>query len=67
MAQCFLKMENSFTVPAFPVEKVKDPTWRWRHLLLEGFAGYLSQIEQIDFEGMKLAVVKRDRNGFILC
>jgi sugar/nucleoside kinase (ribokinase family) len=50
-----------FTVPAFPVEKVIDPTGAG-DTFAGGFAGYLSQIDQIDFEGMKLAVV----NGTVM-
>ncbi len=50
-----------FTVPAFPVEKVKDPTGAG-DTFAGGFAGYLSQIDQIDFKGMKLAVV----NGTVM-
>ena len=50
-----------FTVPAFPVEKVKDPTGAG-DTFAGGFAGYLSQIDKIDFEGMKLAVV----NGTVM-
>jgi len=50
-----------FTIPAFPVEKVKDPTGAG-DTFAGGFAGYLSQIDKIDFEGMKLAVV----NGTVM-
>ena len=50
-----------FTVPAFPVKKVVDPTGAG-DTFAGGFAGYLSQIDQIDFEGMKLAVV----NGTVM-
>jgi sugar/nucleoside kinase (ribokinase family) len=34
-----------FTVPAFPVEKVKDPTGAGDSFA-GGFAGYLSQIDK---------------------
>ena len=50
-----------FTIPAFPVEKVKDPTGAG-DTFAGGFAGHLSQIDKIDFEGMKLAVV----NGTVM-
>ena len=50
-----------FTIPAFPVEKVKDPTGAG-DTFAGGFAGYLSQIDKIDFECMKLAVV----NGTVM-
>ena len=45
-----------FTIPAFPVEKVKDPTGAG-DTFAGGVAGYLSQIDKIDFESLKLAVV----------
>jgi sugar/nucleoside kinase (ribokinase family) len=45
-----------FTVPAFPVKKVIDPTGAG-DTFAGGFAGYLSQRDNIKFEVMKLAVV----------
>ena len=45
-----------FTVPAFPVETVIDPTGAG-DTFAGGFAGYLSQLDKINFEAMKLAVV----------
>ena len=45
-----------FTVPAFPVKKVIDPTGAG-DTFAGGFAGYLSQLDNINFEAMKLAVV----------
>ncbi len=45
-----------FTVPAFPVKKVIDPTGAG-DTFAGGFAGYLSQLDNINFEVMKLAVV----------
>lgn len=45
-----------FTVPAFPVKKVIDPTGAG-DTFAGGFAGYLSQLDKINFEAMKLAVV----------
>jgi sugar/nucleoside kinase (ribokinase family) len=45
-----------FTVPAFPVKKVVDPTGAG-DTFAGGFAGYLSQLDKINFEAMKLAVV----------
>jgi sugar/nucleoside kinase (ribokinase family) len=45
-----------FTVPAFPVKKVIDPTGAG-DTFAGGFAGYLSQRDNINFEVMKLAVV----------
>ena len=45
-----------FTVPAFPVKKVIDPTGAG-DTFVGGFAGYLSQLDKINFEAMKLAVV----------
>lgn len=45
-----------FTVPAFPVKKVIDPTGAG-DTFAGGFAGYLSQLDNINFEEMKLAVV----------
>lgn len=45
-----------FTVPAFPVKKVIDPTGAG-DAFAGGFAGYLSQLDKINFEAMKLAVV----------
>ena len=45
-----------FTVPAFPVKKVIDPTGAG-DTFAGGFAGYLSRLDKINFEAMKLAVV----------
>ena len=45
-----------FTVPAFPVKKVIDPTGAG-DTFAGGFAGYLSQLDKINFEAMRLAVV----------
>ena len=45
-----------FAVPAFPVKKVIDPTGAG-DTFAGGFAGYLSQLDKINFEAMKLAVV----------
>ena len=45
-----------FTVPAFPVKKVIDPTGAG-DTFAGGFAGYLSHLDKIKFEAMKLAVV----------
>ena len=45
-----------FTVPAFPVKQVIDPTGAG-DTFAGGFAGYLSQLDKINFEAMKLAVV----------
>jgi sugar/nucleoside kinase (ribokinase family) len=45
-----------FTVPAFPVKKVIDPTGAG-DTFAGGFAGYLSHLDKINFEAMKLAVV----------
>ena len=45
-----------FAVPAFPVKKVVDPTGAG-DTFAGGFAGYLSQLDKINFEAMKLAVV----------
>ena len=45
-----------FTVPAFPVKKVVDPTGAG-DTFAGGFAGYLSHLDKINFEAMKLAVV----------
>ncbi len=45
-----------FTVPAFPVKKVIDPTGAG-DTFAGGFAGYLSQLDNINFKEMKLAVV----------
>ena len=49
--------EDEFlAIPAFPVEKVKDPTGAG-DTFAGGFAGYLSQVDNTDFESLKLAVV----------
>ena len=48
--------DEFFAIPAFPVEKVKDPTGAG-DTFAGGFAGYLSQVDNTDFESLKLAVV----------
>ncbi|MDA9257184.1 PfkB family carbohydrate kinase [Flavobacteriaceae bacterium] len=48
--------EEFFTTPAYPVKKVKDPTGAG-DTFAGGFAGYLSQKNDLDFETLKLAVV----------
>ena len=48
--------EEFFTIPAYPVKKVKDPTGAG-DTFAGGFAGYLSQKNDLDFETLKLAVV----------
>ena len=48
--------EEFFTTPAYPVKKVKDPTGAG-DTFAGGFAGYLSQNNDLDFETLKLAVV----------
>ena len=48
--------EAFFTTPAYPVKKVKDPTGAG-DTFAGGFAGYLSQNNDLDFETLKLAVV----------
>jgi len=48
--------DEFFAIPAFPVEKVKDPTGAG-DTFAGGFAGYLSQLDNTDFESLKLAVV----------
>ena len=48
--------EEFFTIPAYPVKLVKDPTGAG-DTFAGGFAGYLSQNNDLDFETLKLAVV----------
>ena len=48
--------EEFFTIPAYPVKQVKDPTGAG-DTFAGGFAGYLSQNNDLDFETLKLAVV----------
>ena len=45
-----------FTTPAYPVKKVKDPTGAG-DTFAGGFAGFLSQNNDLSFETLKLAVV----------
>ena len=45
-----------FTTPAFPVHVVKDPTGAG-DCFAGGFAGYLAQCDEIDFQNLKTAVV----------
>ena len=45
-----------FTTPAYPVNKVEDPTGAGDSFA-GGFAGFLSQSKDLDFETLKLAVV----------
>ena len=45
-----------FTTPAYPVKKVKDPTGAGDSFA-GGFAGFLSQNNDLDFDTLKLAVV----------
>ena len=45
-----------FTIPAYPVKKVKDPTGAG-DTFAGGFAGFLSQNNDLNFETLKLAVV----------
>lgn len=49
--------EEFFTIPAYPVKQVKDPTGAG-DTFAGGFAGYLSQNNDLDFETLKLAVVQ---------
>ena len=48
--------EEFFTIPAYPVKQVNDPTGAG-DTFAGGFAGYLSQNNDLDFETLKLAVV----------
>ena len=48
--------EEFFTIPAYPVKQVKDPTGAG-DTFAGGFAGYLSQNNDLNFETLKLAVV----------
>ena len=45
-----------FTVPAYPVHKVKDPTGAG-DCFAGGFAGFLAQCEEVNFQNLKTAVV----------
>ena len=45
-----------FTTPAFPVHVVKDPTGAG-DCFAGGFAGYLAQCNEFDFQNLKTAVV----------
>jgi sugar/nucleoside kinase (ribokinase family) len=54
-AMLFSKNEF-FTIPAYPVKKVKDPTGAG-DTFAGGFAGFLSQNKDLNFETLKLAVV----------
>ncbi len=54
-AMLFSKNEF-FTIPAYPVKKVKDPTGAG-DTFAGGFAGFLSQNNDLNFETLKLAVV----------
>ena len=54
-AMLFNKSEF-FTIPAYPVKKVKDPTGAG-DTFAGGFAGFLSQNNDLGFETLKLAVV----------
>lgn len=47
---------NSFFVPAFPIEKVFDPTGAG-DTFLGGFAGYLAKTKNYSFQNMKKAVI----------
>ena len=47
---------NSFFVPAFPIEKVFDPTGAG-DTFLGGFAGYLAKAKNYSFQNMKKAVI----------
>ena len=48
--------EKIFLAPAYPLKEVKDPTGAGDSFA-GGFAGYLSQLDQISFEGMKEALI----------
>ncbi len=54
-AMLFSKTEF-FTTPAFPVQDVKDPTGAG-DCFAGGFAGFLAQCEDINFQNLKTAVV----------
>ena len=45
-----------FLAPAYPLKEVKDPTGAGDSFA-GGFAGYLSQLDEISFEGMKEALI----------
>ena len=48
--------EEFFTIPAYPLKQGKDPSGAG-DTFAGGFAGYLSQKNDLDFETLKLAVV----------
>ena len=48
--------ENIFSAPAFPLEKVFDPTGAG-DTFAGGFAGFLTKTNDFSFENMKLAVI----------
>ena len=48
--------EKIFLAPAYPLKEVKDPTGAGDSFA-GGFAGYLSQLDEISFEGMKEALI----------
>ncbi len=48
--------EKYFFVPAFPLKEVQDPTGAGASFA-GGFAGYLTQANDISFESMKLALI----------
>lgn len=48
--------KDFFTIPAYPVHKVKDPTGAG-DCFAGGFAGFLAQSEEINFQNLKTAVV----------
>jgi sugar/nucleoside kinase (ribokinase family) len=55
-----------FTTPAFPVHIVKDPTGAG-DCFAGGFAGYLAQCNEFDFQNLKTAVVHGTINAsFVL-
>ena len=51
-----------FTTPAFPVHVVKDPTGAG-DCFAGGFAGYLAQCNEFDFQNLKTAVVHGTTNA----
>ncbi|MBN09645.1 MAG: sugar kinase [Flavobacteriaceae bacterium] len=48
--------DNIFSVPAFPIKKILDPTGAGDSFI-GGFAGYLLQQDVVDFENMKTAMI----------
>ena len=48
--------EKIFLAPAYPLKEVKDPTGAGDSFA-GGFAGHLSQLDEISFEGMKEALI----------